>query len=440
MKALSFLLVTVLFISCSTESLKEVKSPEIKLETISKHMSFLASDEMMGRNVFTKEIGQVEDYITSEFKRLGLKAFPKYPDFKHTFTLYQYSVNKKASSVSVNGKAIETFIVSSEKSVKLNNSESFEIFSFGKGANPRDLFKKMNESKKNVFIWLDEAHKAYYSRIENYLSRAKTTPEKPSEKITIIALGLKQKITELNATISVDTKEGSATNTIGYIEGTDLKDEYVLFGAHHDHLGIDKSGKDSLDNIFNGANDNATGTSAVMMLAKYYSELKSNKRSLIFSTYTAEEKGLLGSTELAKEFPVELSQLKMMINIEMLGQETDWGKKSVFMTGYERSDMGEIMNASANDTSLIFVHPDPYKRMNLFYRSDNAAFAKQGVLAHTISSTSMKIQPNTYHQLNDDNDHIDFKNMRDLVEGITKLSRTMISGEKTPQFLDKDKK
>ena len=155
MKTLFVLITTLLLLSCSGNSLKETNLPEIKLETISKHMSFLASDKMMGRDVFTKEIGQVEDYIVAELKRLGLKAFQIYPNFKHTFTLYSYSVNKMMSEISVNGKKLETVIISAQKSAELSSVESFEIFSFGKDANQRDLFKKMSGSKKNVFFWLD---------------------------------------------------------------------------------------------------------------------------------------------------------------------------------------------------------------------------------------------------------------------------------------------
>ena len=144
--------------------------------------------------------------------------------------------------------------------------------------------------------------------------------------------------------------------------GKSKKEEYVIFSGHYDHLGIGRPDKNQ-DSIFNGANDDAAGTTAVIMLANYYSRLKNNERTLVFVTFTAEELGGFGSRYFSKQFNPD--KVMAMFNIEMIGTESKWGKNSAYITGYERTDMGSILQKNLQGTGFTF-YPDPYPSQNLF--------------------------------------------------------------------------
>ncbi|CAN0358097.1 unnamed protein product, partial [Ectocarpus sp. 4 AP-2014] len=125
-----------------------------------------------------------------------------------------------------------------------------------------------------------------------------------------------------------------AFNVIGVIPGNDekLKNEVVLIGAHYDHIGHGEMVNG--DAIANGANDNAAGTTAVIELAKYFSKAKSNRRTLVFVLFSAEEKGLLGSVHLAKRMKAENMDLYAMVNFEMIGVPMVGKSYMAYLTGY----------------------------------------------------------------------------------------------------------
>jgi len=138
-------------------------------------------------------------------------------------------------------------------------------------------------------------------------------------------------------------------NIVGYIEGNDpeLKKEFVILGAHYDHIGNGKTVNG--DSIANGANDDASGTVAVLEWAKYFSKTKSNKRSLLFTLYAAEEMGLKGSGHLANRLKEEQLNLYTMINFEMIGVPRGVREITAYITGYEKSYVSERFNTYAGN-------------------------------------------------------------------------------------------
>ena len=134
--------------------------------------------------------------------------------------------------------------------------------------------------------------------------------------------------------IKNELTEQKLKNVVGVIPGKSKKDEYVVFAGHYDHLGIGKPDAKG-DSIYNGANDDAAGTTAVMMLAKYFSEQKNNERTLIFVAFTAEEIGGYGSRYFSKQLNPD--KVMAMFNIEMIGTDSKWGTNSAYITGYEKS-------------------------------------------------------------------------------------------------------
>ena len=226
-------------------------------------------------------------------------------------------------------------------------------------------------------------------------------------------------------------------NIVGYLEGHDpeLKDEYIIYGAHHDHLGIRGEGGEGIDNIWNGAEDNGTGTVAVMMLAKYFAAKNDNKRSIIFMTFAAEEAGMIGSNRMVTDLPVPKEKVAALINFEMIGKPSKEGVPSAFLTGWDRSDLGPIMQESLGEDEFKLVE-GPEIAKNFFNASDNAPFARAGIVAHTVGGI-LSTSDEHYHKASDEYETISVKNMVTVIKGTAKASRTLISGEKTPKYIER---
>lgn len=218
-------------------------------------------------------------------------------------------------------------------------------------------------------------------------------------------------------------------NVIGLLEGTTLKEEFVVVSAHYDHLGRKNIGEGDL--IFNGANDNASGVSAMIMLADYFKKAKINKRSILFIAFTAEEMGLVGSNHFGKTISAET--IIAGVNIEMIGKESPFGPKTAWLTGFNRSDFGKIIQKNLS-FSEYKLYPDPYKNYRLFFRSDNASLARLGVPAHTFSTSPMD-KDLDYHKVSDEAETLDVKTITETIKAIAKGIRSIITGDDTPSRL-----
>ena len=216
-------------------------------------------------------------------------------------------------------------------------------------------------------------------------------------------------------------------NVVGVLPGKNLQKQKIVFSAHYDHLGIGKPNNEG-DSIYNGANDDAAGTTAVIILAKYFKALANNERTIVFVAFTAEEMGFWGSIYFSHQF--DPSKIAAMFNIEMIGTESKWGKNSAYISGYEKSDMGAIMRKNLEGTGFTF-YPDPYPQQGLFTRADNATLAKLGVPAHTISTARMDAEPN-YHKVSDEIETLDLANMAMIIKSIALSSLSIVNGQDAP--------
>jgi Zn-dependent M28 family amino/carboxypeptidase len=215
------------------------------------------------------------------------------------------------------------------------------------------------------------------------------------------------------------------------LPGKSKEKELVLISAHYDHLGIVKSVEG--DSIANGADDDASGTTAVISLAQYYKKLNNNERTLIFVAFTAEEVGGFGARHFSSLLNPD--EVVAMFNIEMIGKQSKFGKNAAFITGYERSDFGEILQKNLEGTDFKF-HPDPYPTQNLFYRSDNATLAALGVPAHTISTDEIDIDK-FYHTVNDEFETLAVSNIWATIKAIALSARSIVAGTDTPKRIPK---
>jgi len=225
-------------------------------------------------------------------------------------------------------------------------------------------------------------------------------------------------------------QDRNANNVVGILPGKSKPNEYVVFSAHFDHLGIKDDGTDK---VYNGANDDASGTTAVIALAKYFKELGNNERTIIFVAFTGEEVGGYGSRYFSKS--INPDEVVAMFNIEMIGTESKWNKDSAYITGFEKSDFGTILQKNLKGSKFQF-YEDPYPSQNLFYRSDNKTLAALGVPAHTISTSKMDDEQN-YHKLSDEVATLDLDNMTEIIKAIAISSESIINGKDTPTRVEK---
>jgi hypothetical protein len=185
----------------------------------------------------------------------------------------------------------------------------------------------------------------------------------------------------LNATLDVRevvTSRQTAPNTIGILPGTDpkLRNEYVLFSAHMDHIGVTPGQPDSINN---GADDDASGTTGVMELAEAFSRADARpKRSLIFLTVSGEEKGLWGSRYFSEHPVVPLKDVVADINMDMIGR--NW-PDTIVAIGKDQSDLGATLNRvnAAHPELDMTAIDDRWPEERFYYRSDHYNFARKGV-------------------------------------------------------------
>ncbi|MEM9647069.1 MAG: M28 family peptidase [Bacteroidota bacterium] len=202
-------------------------------------------------------------------------------------------------------------------------------------------------------------------------------------------------------------------NIVGIVEGSDaeLKKEYILIGAHYDHIGT--IAPEAGDYIANGANDNASGTTTVLELARYFGTQKTNKRSLIFALFSAEEKGLLGSEHLAKKMKGQNVNLYTMLNFEMTGVPLRVQDYVVYITGFKKSNLAEVSNHYIEE-NLVGYLPTAAK-YGLFQRSDNYPFYKEfEIPAHTYCTFDFT-NFDHYHKVGDEVELMDLDHMATLV-------------------------
>ncbi|TNJ43808.1 M20/M25/M40 family metallo-hydrolase [Tamlana fucoidanivorans] len=202
-------------------------------------------------------------------------------------------------------------------------------------------------------------------------------------------------------------------NVVGYIEGSDsnLKKEFVILGAHYDHIGFGKQVEG--DSIANGANDDASGTVAVLEWAKYFAKSKTNKRSILFTLYSAEELGLKGSEHLASRLKSDSLNLYTMINFEMIGVPRSKDKTLTYITGYDLSNMADKLNHYAGEELVGFL-PEA-KQYSLFKRSDNYPFYQAFHVPAQAISTFDFTNFEYYHHVYDEPDKMDFNHMTSFI-------------------------
>jgi hypothetical protein len=207
-------------------------------------------------------------------------------------------------------------------------------------------------------------------------------------------------------------------NAIGYLPGSDPAAGTILLTAHLDHLGTRSEAKG--DTIFNGANDDASGTTAVLELAHALAAGPKLQRSVLFVCYGSEEVGELGSEYFGQHPPVPLKDLVTNLEFEMIGnQDPKMPQGVLLLTGWDRSNLGPTLKEHG-----ARLGPDPYPEQHFFERSDNYQLALQGIVAHTAAGWGT---PPTYHQPDDDMAHLNLDFMTSAIQSLVEPLRWLAS-------------
>lgn len=387
----------------------------------------LASDEMEGRRTFSPGIDKAAAFIAKEFESTGLKSLKGDKQYLQSFTINRPKFI--SLSASLDGLAIDTkqvVVVTIEPEINSTESAGYTIARIAAGENLNQAAAKMIGANQKTLVLVDESHAQNFGRLirfKNNLSANQTTI------VFILTNSTPTKFT-LQARHQIEAMP--LANVVAMIPGKTLPNEYVIFSGHYDHLGINTKNMVGGDSIYNGANDDAAGTTAMIMLSKYYHALNNNARTILFAAFTAEEVGGYGAQYFSKQ--LDPTKVVAMFNIEMIGTESKWGKNSAYITGFDKTNMGAILQKNLEGSSFKF-YPDPYTEQNLFYRSDNATLARLGVAAHTISTSKMDSEPN-YHKASDQIATLDLDNMNEIIKAIALSAGSIIAGKDTPSRVD----
>lgn len=397
----------------------------------------LSADDMEGRRIFSPGIDKAASFIEKEFAAIGLKPLDGQQGFRQTF--YKYQLKPLAAKVTIDGKDIadDNILVYGHKSENLsfNKANSDGWVKLDENQDFMSQFRKLARSGKKQLVLVDIKFLDAFKRLKGMMGKEAIVEESdltnPNGNAMVFVLDQENVTESFTVALKNSIKKVPLFNVVGIIPGKSKAKELVIFSGHYDHLGLVKAVEG--DSVMNGADDDASGTSAVIALAKYYKKLNKNERTLIFVAFTGEEMGMYGSRYFSQNLNAD--DVVAMFNIEMIGKDSKFGRNTAYITGFDKSDLGKILQKNLEGTEFVF-HPDPYTSQNLFYRSDNATLAALGVPAHTISTVQID-KDDRYHTVNDNYESLDVENIYSTIKAIAKSAVSIVSGVDTPARVPK---
>jgi hypothetical protein len=380
----------------------------------------LSADDMRGRKIFTPEIDKAAEFIASEFKKAGLQPVNG-NSYLQEFAMLQTKLISAGGIM--NGRKLDeksVAAITAKEELSINQASGYKQVIVHAADTLHSILGRLQRTGGNYLLMVDTMHRQVFDGYRRGM--ALFTP-----KANIVMVLATEEAGEYTIQYKQTVSGKPLKNVVGILPGKSKAGEYVIFSGHYDHLGVGRANAAG-DSIYNGANDDAAGTTAVMMLAHYFAKQKNNERTIIFAAFTGEESGSYGARYFSQQFNPD--QVMAMFNIEMIGTESKWGTNSAFITGYEKSDLGKILEKNLEGSSFKF-YPDPYPDQQLFYRSDNATLARLGVPAHTLSTSKMDSEK-FYHTQEDEIETLDMNNMAAIIKAIAISSTSIIAGKDTP--------
>jgi len=465
----------------------------ITLEDIRRRIGIIADDSMRGRDTPSPELDKVAVYIAGEFRRLGLKPAGDNGTFIQRYSLDRVQFVSDSSAAFVHGTGGDATLTYGKDFLFADNAFDSgdyagdlvllsgpvtgaitadtaalagKMLIFAAGPRSRGDRQRVLGWKPAGIIVPAGAPDSIWAQIVTRSGRAQLRdPSRPVGATVVLAarVATLQPIVsrlggDLAAAQSATTFEtkplggaqlhvhariraverNSAPNVVGILEGSDpsLKNEYVVYSAHMDHVGVAGPGgtggcrAQGADSICNGADDDGSGTVAVVEAAEAFARLSPRpKRSIIFLTVSGEEKGLWGSAYFAEHSPVPVASIVADLNIDMIGR--NW-KDTIVVIGKEHSDLGATLNRVATAHPELRMRPidDLWPQENFYFRSDHFNFARRGVpILFFFSGT----HPD-YHQPSDSPDKIDAEKEARIVRLVFYLGLDVANSVERPKW------
>ncbi|MEM9673644.1 MAG: M28 family peptidase [Bacteroidota bacterium] len=456
-------------------------SSTIQVSQVEAHVRFLASDALKGRDTGSPGLEIAAQYIASYFQGYGLQPADSANGYLQSVTLFRESPPSEAvlsfqdqeflqekdmlilagDSTTLEGPAVFVNYGMPEDLERIDLEGKIAVALMGRpgDTNPQTAFFYSPEKRANIAeaggVALAELYRSAqmpWSLIVNYLNSDQLKVQSPKSDQGIPFLWLNDGQSNLGslfeensgeaASLSIGAKnreEVPTQNVVAIIPGTDpeLKNEYVLLSAHYDHVGVNAKATGAQDSIYNGARDNALGTTALLSAAQYFSK-NPPQRSLLLVAFTAEEKGLLGSQYYAQNPLVPTEQVVFNLNTDGAGYN-DTTKVTVI--GLERTSAQEAI-ASASQSAGLEAIMDPVPEQNLYDRSDNVNFAKQGVPAVTFAPGATDFGPEImkyYHQVSDEAESLNFNYVEKYCEAFVQAAENIANLKQAPVWQEGDK-
>lgn len=461
---LTTLFISLCRIACYGQTIEsEQIKAEVKKDQALAPLYHLASDQLMGRDLFRPEIALAAHYISDEFEKAGLLKFSGFNNYQQSFpvtpqkTPYQLSLKIGNHSFVLKRSIVQAQGLDQRLIVPVSYIEDL---------NEKSL---SDASLKNKFVVIAPWSKGDIDDADNGIRKARLLLMKTRPKAFAIIFPAKgnwdsvaNKYTDptiLSSPTDIviptffikddgslihDIKQGNAKaslfsasdhseiiygqNIIGWVKGTDpqYNDQYIILSAHYDHIGVSKipeiiDGKP--DSIYNGARDNASGTTAIIDAARYFS-LHPTKRSIIFIAYSGEEKGLLGSAYFAEHPVVPLRKIVCNLNIDNAGYNDT---TIITLFGSGKTNLDPVIHQSTKRFGLTTAN-DPIPEMGLFNDSDNASLAKKGVPAITFSLGFTKFDDSILrylHHLTDETSNLDMNYILKYIQAYINAAETI---------------
>ena len=432
------------------------------------HMEFLASDAVRGRGSATSDELIAATYVGSELREYGIDPAGDDGGYVQraqlltrvvngppqlTFTITSNGTPSREAAWKHGSEILVLHMSQSEVSGPLQKidlaggqpkikSGAIVFLKAKEGKNPRaSMIAAIQAGAAAVLV------SEYPSIREHWQETSRQLPQLPSQLKGTAEAGLGEGYnlvvvnqssvptleqlpegTTIRLAAPITTSENSYTwNAIGILRGTDptLQHAAVLLSAHLDHLGIGEPVKG--DNIYNGADDDASGTTAVLELARALGAGPRPRRTVIFALFGSEETGGLGSSYFREHPPIPLKDIAANLEFEMIGRpDAALKPNTVWLSGWERSNLGPVLASHG-----AHLAGDPHPDQNFFARSDNYVLAKKGVVAQTVSSFGLH---SDYHQPSDDLAHIDFKHMTWAIESLLRPVQWLVNSDFKPKW------
>lgn len=420
--------------ACSKEQGYKVQSADVLAEE-----KALAGPEMRGRGSGTADEARAAARVAAQFEKFGLKTAPGMTGYTQTGPLVRRSIAGEPK-LTVGGSPVSGVsvlvtgggIVSGKAAVLTDPAgpvPDADVLVYTGPADKLTQVRRALRGKGKLLLTAESDLTRRYMSMTGGKPQLRTTlegtPERPgmalatlpAAELAAIAAG-----SEVTLDVPVAIEKGVTTNAIGYLPGTDPKAGIILLSAHLDHLGVRPDGV-----VMPGANDDASGTVAVIELARAFAAKGPQKRGILFVAYGSEEIGGLGSTWFGEHPPVPLTDLVANIEFEMIGaQDPKLPKGALMMTGSERSNLFGMMKSQG-----ALIASDPYPDQHFFERSDNYSLALKGIVAHTFSGWA--VVP-TYHQPTDTIENLDIGYMTNAIQSLIAPVGLLAAGDFKPEW------